>query len=56
MKVPASAIALSYWISTKALTVRMSVQGLVSRVLPVHTAVRNVREMKEDPSRSTIRC
>jgi hypothetical protein len=27
MKVPASAIALSHWISAKALTVRMSVQG-----------------------------
>ena len=29
--------------------------GIVSRVTPVHTAVRNVREMKEGPSGSAIR-
>jgi len=34
----------------------MSATGRVSRVTPVHTALRKtIREMKEDPSRSTIR-
>jgi len=33
-----------------------SAQGRVARVTPVHTALRKtIREMKEDPSRSTIR-
>ena len=34
----------------------MSELGLVSRVAPVHRATRTVREIKEGPSRSAIRC